>query len=268
MTELKNTMEIFKLLDHSNCRDCNEKTCLAFAAAVFKGKRQINECPHLPQEIIEKYSGKTKRAQSIEEDMEDAVAHLKSRISSIDLAAAADRVRGRYAGGKLAIRIFGKEFSVDATGNIFSDIHINPWLAIPVLNYILDGGGVPVTGKWVPFRELPNGMVRSPLFLRRCENPLKRIADEYTDFFSDLLDIFNGKQVDKLFNSDISIVLSPLPLIPILICYWKPEEGMESSFHLFFDATAGDNLHIDSIYTLTAGFVHMFEKIAGRHGGK
>ena len=134
MAELKNTMEIFKLLDHSNCRECNEKTCLAFAAAVFKGKRQINECPHLPQEIIEKYSGKTKRAQSIEEDMEDAVAHLKSRISSIDLAAAADRVRGRYAGGKLAIRIFGKKFSVDATGNIFSDIHINPWLAIPVLN--------------------------------------------------------------------------------------------------------------------------------------
>jgi len=87
-----------------------------------------------------------------------------------------------------------------------------------------------------------------------------------SDFFADLLDIFDGKQVDNLFNSDISIVLSPLPLIPILICYWKPEEGMESSFHLFFDATAEDNLHIESIYTLTAGFVNMFEKISGRHG--
>jgi uncharacterized protein DUF3786/putative Fe-S cluster protein len=268
MAELKNTMEIFKLLDHSNCRECNEKTCLAFAAAVFKGKRQINECPHLDREIIEKYSGNTKRAQSIEEDMEDAVAHLKSRISTIDLAAAADRVGGRYSGGKLAIRIFGKNFSVDITGNLFSDIHINPWLAIPVLNYILDGGGTPVFGKWVPFRELPGGMVRNPLFQRRCEDPLKRVADEYTDFFADLLDIFNGKQVDRLFDSDISIALSPLPLIPILVCYWKPEEGMESSFHLFFDATAGDNLHIDSIYTLTAGFVHMFEKIAARHGAK
>jgi len=30
MTELKTTMDIFKLLDHSNCRDCGEKTCLAF----------------------------------------------------------------------------------------------------------------------------------------------------------------------------------------------------------------------------------------------
>ncbi|MBC2717090.1 MAG: DUF3786 domain-containing protein [Desulfobacteraceae bacterium] len=268
MAELKNTMEIFKLLDKSNCRECNEKTCLAFAAAVFKGKRQIGECPHLDRETIEKYSGKTKRAQSIEEDMADAVAQLKGKIPNIDLTATADRVGGRFSNDKLTIRIFGRNFSVDSNGRLFSDIHINPWLAIPVLNYILEGGETPVSGKWVPFRELSNGMVRNPLFQRRCEDPLKRVADEYTDFFADLLDIFDGKQVDNLFDSDISIVLYPLPLVPMLICYWKPEEGMESSFHLFFDATAEDNLHIDSIYTLTAGFVHMFEKIAIRHAVK
>jgi len=268
MAELKNPMEIFKLLDKSNCRECNEKTCLAFAAAVFKGKREISECPHLDQAIIEKYSGNTKKAQSIEEDMADAMAQLKGKLSNIDFAAAADRVSGRFSGGKLTIRIFGKDFSVDSTGNFFSDIHINPWIVIPVLNYILNGGGTPVSWEWVPFRELSNGMVRNPLFKRRCEDPLKRVADAYPDFFADLLDIFDGKQVDNLFDSDISIVLYPLPLVPILICYWKPDEGMESSFHLFFDQTAEENLHIDAIYTLTAGFVHMFEKIAGRHGVK
>ena len=115
---------------------------------------------------------------------------------------------------------------------------------------------------------IPPNLRKEPTFQRRCEDPLKRVADEYTDFFSDLLDIFNGKQVDRLFDSDISIVLFPLPLIPILICYWKPEEGMESSFHLFYDVSSADNLRIESIYTLTAGLVHMFEKIAARHGAK
>ena len=147
MAELKNTMEIFKLLDKSNCRECNEKTCLAFAAAVFKGKRQIDECPHLDQEIIEKYLGNTKKAQSVEEDMADAVAQLKGRLPDLDLPAAADRVGGLFSGGKLTIRIFGKNFSVDSTGNLFSDIHINPWIVIPVLNYILEGGGTPVSEK-------------------------------------------------------------------------------------------------------------------------
>ena len=268
MTELKNTMEIFKLLNHSNCRDCGEKTCLAFAAAVFKGKRRIDECPHLDPEIIEKYSGKTKKAQSIEEDMAEAMDRLKARISDIDLSEAAARVKGRFSDGKLTLRVFGKEFRIDPAGRLFSDIHINSWLVIPLLTYVLEGGGTAVSGKWAPFRELPNGMIRNPLFQRRCEAPLKRVADEYPDFFADLLDIFDGKQVDNLFDSDISIVLYPLPLVPVLLCYWKPDEGMASSFHLFFDETAADNLHIDALYTLTAGFVHMFEKIAGRHAVK
>jgi hypothetical protein len=266
MTELKTTMDIFKLLNHSNCRDCGEKTCLAFAAAVFKGKRRLADCPHLEPEIVKKYDGKTTHAQSVEEDMADAVEQLKARVKEIDLAAAAKRVNGRYAKNKLTVRILGKDFSVDADGRMFSEIHVNHWLVIPFLNYILEGGGTPLSGKWVPFRELPDGQIRNPLFQRRCEEPLKKVADDYPDFFADLLGIFDGKQVDNLFDSDISIVLYPLPLVPMLICYWKPDEGMASSFHLFFDETAADNLGIDPLYTLVAGFVRMFEKIAGRHG--
>lgn len=50
------------------------------------------------------------------------------------------------------------------------------------------------------------------------------------------------------------------------ICYWKPEDGLESSLNIFFDATAEDNLGIESIYALAAGLVRMFENIALRHG--
>ncbi len=43
MAQIKNTMEIFNILNKTNCRDCMEKTCLAFAAAVFQGKKQFNK---------------------------------------------------------------------------------------------------------------------------------------------------------------------------------------------------------------------------------
>jgi len=268
MTLLKTTMDIFKLLDGSNCRECGEKACMAFAAGVFKGRRQLSECPRLDKGIVLKYTGNTQKAQSIEEDMADTVAALKEKIKTIDLSQAADRVGGRFFDGRLTFRILGREFGVDSNSCFYSDIHINSWLMIPVLHYIIYGLGTPVSGKWASFRELKDGMVRNPLFEQRCEKPLKRVADEYTDFFKDLLDIFDGSQVDNLFESDISIVLHLLPKIPMLICYWKPDDGMDSSFHLFFDATATDNLHIDSLYTIVAGFVHMFEKIAARHGVK
>jgi hypothetical protein len=52
----------------------------------------------------------------------------------------------------------------------------------------------------------------------------------------------------------------------LMICYWKPEEGMASSLSLFFDETATTNLDIGAIYTLGAGLTQMFSKLALRHG--
>ena len=104
------------------------------------------------------------------------------------------------------------------------------------------------------------------LFGQRCEKPLKKVADTYTDLFKDMLEIFDGKQIVSHIDSDVSIVLYPLPLLPIMVCYWKPEDGLESDLHIYFDSASDDNLDIESIYTLNEGVALMFEKIALRHG--
>jgi hypothetical protein len=51
-----------------------------------------------------------------------------------------------------------------------------------------------------------------------------------------------------------------------MICYWLPEDGLESSLNVFFDHTADVNLAIGSIFTLGTGLTQMFEKLALRHG--
>ncbi|RLC30512.1 Fe-S cluster protein, partial [Candidatus Woesebacteria bacterium] len=84
--------------------------------------------------------------------------------------------------------------------------------------------------------------------------------------FDDMVHILNGKQVEKQFESDISVVLHPLPEVPIMVCYWSPEDGFESSLNVFFDQTADENLDIGSVFTLGAGLTQMFEKITLRHG--
>ena len=266
MSQPKNAMEIFKLLDKSNCRECNEKTCLAFAAAVFKGQKQIDECPRIGSDIIERYGSKTDKGTTLEQDMDAAVEQLKKKIAAIELSSSAQRLGARFSGDKLTIKILGKDFSLDSKGNITTDIHVHAWMMIPVLNYIIGGGGTPVSGKWVPLRELEGGKTWYRLFGQRCEKPLKRVADTYTDLFEDMIHIFNGKPVENHYASDISLVLHPLPKVPILICYWKPEDGLESSLNIFFDSNAESNLNIESIYSLIAGLVRMFEKIALRHG--
>jgi len=266
MAQPKNAFEIFRFLDKSNCGECGEKTCLAFAGAIFLGQKKIHECPKLNPEAIERLAGEPDMGNTHEQNSEDRLAKLKSEVVRLDLAEAAQRVGAVLSGRKLTLKVLGKDFSVDADGNLTTEIHVNPWVAVPLLSYILNGQGLPVSGKWVSFRELRGGRDRYPLFQKRCEEPMKKVADVYTPLFDDIVHVFGGKQVDKQFESDISVVLHPLPKVPVMICYWRPEDGMDSSLHLFFDETADRNLDIGSVFTLGTGLAQMFTKISLRHG--
>jgi hypothetical protein len=262
----QNAFEIFKLLEKSNCGNCGEKSCLAFAGAVFKGQRQIGECPRLDPEIVARYAGGGASPGVPEPEGAAHFRKLKNEVAGIDLAAAAARVGGRYAGGRLTLKVLGKDFGVDAHGSFYADIHVNPWVAIPFLTHILYGEGAAPTGRWVSFRELKEGRERYPLFRKRGEEALQRVADRYTTLFDDMVHLFGGRQVERQFESDISVVLHPLPLVPLMVCYWRPEEGMDSSLNLFFDATADRNLDIGGCFALGAGLAQMFTRIAWRHG--
>jgi len=115
-------------------------------------------------------------------------------------------------------------------------------------------------------REIESGVAWAPLFSQRGEKPLKRLADAHTDLFELMIYIFNAKRAPRAFDSDIAVILHPLPRIPILICYWKSDGDLDSSLNVFFDDSAEGNLTIDSLYRLTTGLVVMFEKIAITHG--
>jgi DNA-binding CsgD family transcriptional regulator len=65
----------------------------------------------------------------------------------------------------------------------------------------------------------------------------------------------------------ISIVIHPLPKVPVLIRYWKKDGDFDSALTLLFDATACENLGIERLYMICVGLVTMFERIALTHGG-
>jgi len=262
----ENTMDVFKLLDKSNCRECGAPTCLAFAALVYKGEKPLGACPHMDSDTLAKYGAQEVSLKGLEADTEESLTELRSAFRRIDPAEAAQRSGGVYANGKLTLKIMGKDFSVDAHGKLFSDIHVHGWITIPFFNYLLNCQGAPLSGRWLPMRELEGGKDWNTFFTHRVEKAMKKVADTYTDLFEDMVHLFNGRQVKNHYQSDISLVLHPLPKLPMLICYWKPEDGMESDLNIFFDAHAEKNLPIESIYALGVGLVVMFEKIALRHG--
>ncbi|HDR15391.1 MAG TPA: DUF3786 domain-containing protein [Desulfobacteraceae bacterium] len=265
MTVLDNPVEILKLLDKSNCGECGEKTCLAFAGAVFQRRRSLAECPRVDRKIVESLKEEDQTEKIVSDNREEAIEEMKKEVQKLDLPAVADRIGGKFSNGRLTVKILGKDFSVDAEGNLHSEIHINPWVAGPFLDYVIRSAGVPPTGNWVSLRELDGGRAQYPLFKKRCEEPMKKVADESIELFDHIVHVFNGKEVDPQFQSDVSVVLRFLPLVPAMICYWSPAEGMGSSLNVFFDETAGRNLSIGSIFSLGAGFSQMIQKVAWRH---
>lgn len=263
MGTIKNVMEVFKVLEKSNCRLCGEKTCLAFAGAVFTGSRKINECPRLAAEIAARFIGGGDEAV---DDLQLAIDALKKEVARLSFAEAAIRVGGEASDDVLRIMILGKPFGLRKDGSFATDLHVSPWVVLPVLHYMLHCRGRVLSGSWVSYRELPGGKEKYALFQRRGEEVLQQLADRFPDFFDDILHMFDGSQVERQFQADISVVLYPLPLVPVMICYRKADEGLASTLNVYFDESAGDNLGADMLFSLVTGMVRMLEKLATQHG--
>jgi hypothetical protein len=266
MTERKSGishLEIFKHLNKSNCRECGVPTCLAFATALINGEKKFSDCPYISRETAEQLDKKIVKRDRFKK-MEEMLGPLKKQVSEIDFERVAEGLGAELKDDRLHVKCLGKDFTVDHKGNIESMIHVNTWVAGPLLKYIINGGSERLSGKWVSFGELKRASSVAQYFHKRCEEPLKHLADSHTGVFFDLINIFGGKEV-KGFSADYARIIYPLPRVPFLILYWKPEEEFESKLSLLFDSTADQYIDIEFIIGLGRGFVEMIKKILSRH---
>jgi Domain of unknown function (DUF3786)/Putative Fe-S cluster len=257
-------LEIYKVLEKSNCKRCMLPSCLAFAAAVIGGQKRLDDCPFLSDEVKASLSVNLENRSTAEPQQAEFMNKLLKKVSALDLARVAAEIGATYDNDILSIRSLGKEFHVDSSGQMRSECHIIPWVQAPLLSYISHPSHQQISGRWISFREIKGGIEWRGLFRSRCETPLRLLADNHPELLTDIIDLFMGEAVEG-FEADIALVLHPFPHIPILLCYQAADGDLESELNIFFDECCGTNLHIKSLYTLCAGLVKMFEKIAMHH---
>ncbi len=265
MSFIKSPLELYKYLPQTNCKQCMFQTCLAFAVAVIKSEKDLSVCPFLDKATTISLQARLPKKVTLVEDQMELLGELKKEFASLDMGSVQQRLGLPLRDGKLQLNCLGKEFFLDSKGNVTSVCHATPWLDIPLLHYAIQSSGKDIAKSWVHFRELENGISRTPLFIQRCEKPLQQLADQYTDLFKDIVEMFSGETLTPCFDADISLTLEPFPKLPVLICYWLPDGDMESDLSIYFDKTAEENLPIDSIHMLMVGMVRMFEKISLHH---
>lgn len=269
----RNAVDILRVLDKSNCKECGAPTCLAFATLVVQGKKTLRECPHLSEEAIEALGGvaAVKQETRVEDRRDEFLQRLLEEFAEVDFHEAAQRTGASVEGGRLAIPCLGKVFELDRQGHLYSECHVNHWVHLPLLSYAVHSAGRELGGRWVIFGELEQAKDWSRFFSWRCERGIKQIVDEDPEFFFDALSIFSpspvGQKSGKAFStSDYAVVVYPLPKVPLMLAYWCADEEFESKLTLFFDRSAEVNLGAESIYLLTMGIVEMFRRIFSTHG--
>jgi len=256
-------LDVLKYLNRSNCRECGVPSCLAFAAQIISGEKTLADCPHLNARAAEELNKKIV-TRSRDKKLEEMLEPLKKRIGQVDFEGVARGLGAAYEKGRLHITCLGKDFVVDGKGNIESFIHVNSWVAGPLLNYIITGGNKPLSRKWVSFGELKRASSVAQYFEHRCEEPMRQLAESHTDIFFDLLNIFGGRHAVG-FAADFVRIIYPLPKVPFLILYWRPDGQFGSKLKLLLDSTADSYLDIEFIISLGRGMVEMFKKIISKH---
>lgn len=256
-------LEIYKLLNKSNCGECGMATCMAFAQSAASGAKGAEDCPHLSGDAVEKVG---RRADGVEQSggFAASIGALRDKARNTDLKSAAPRLGAEFKDGRLSMSILGREFLLDRSGVITSECHVNNWIQWLVLTYASTPDPPVPEGRWVPFGELKSGATTVGYFSKRCEEPLRVIADEHTDVFFELLRIFGGKSVAG-FDADYAVVLLPLPNVPMLILYWSKEDEFPSKLRVMFDPTADSYLGPEIITGMGRGIIEMFQKIIPKH---
>ncbi|MBN1341676.1 MAG: DUF3786 domain-containing protein [Phycisphaerae bacterium] len=260
-------LDVFKRTPRTNCGKCGLSNCMAFSLQVIQGQKRPQDCPFLDATIAGDLVQAGGQPEPTISDRPESLAEaLAKDVRNVDFAAAATRLGGVLHGDRLAIRCLGRVFELDRDGGLHSLCHIHAWVHFPILQYVVHGQGKDPTGHWATFRQLNGFRSWDRFFSHRCERAFQEMADTQTDLFLDLLDVFGADFDTGDSTADRSIVLLPLPKVPILFLYWRQEEDFESKLSLLFDRATEVNLGAEGTYLLAQGIVEMFRKLIFTHG--
>ncbi|MFO8058968.1 MAG: DUF3786 domain-containing protein [bacterium] len=260
-------LDVVKQTDRSNCGKCGLKNCMAFAALVVQGQKDPRACPCLDEDFIAKIEEQAGKRQAEREDQRrELIEPLKQEMQKLDLEEAAERAGGWFEDGRVKLHVFGRIFELDHEGGLHSQCHVNEWVHLPLLLYVIYGQGKELSGKWLPFRELKGSQSWKQFFEYRGERVFQQMARQTPELFLDILDLFGTEMHEDGPPADHRYLLYPFPKVPLLFCYTAAEGKFESYVNLFFDKSIEENLRVDATYYLAQGIIQMFQRIIERHG--
>jgi hypothetical protein len=253
-------MEVLKTLPRTNCGECGQATCLAFATRVIKEGEDLGRCPYL-SEAARALAGDIERQQAAglgrrRESIAIALEALQEKVAPLDLASVAEGLGARYGedNGRpfLQLNYFGQNLQVFKDEVRYPEgVQANPWDAILLYNYLASRGGVEPTGTWITYQSLPNSVSKTKT-LKRLEAELAAHLAGRQSHLEKAAANLGAEPVEMSGDADLKLVFHPLPKVPVLLLFWEayPEEDFPAQVHFLFDGNVSDYLDLESLLFL------------------
>ncbi len=122
-------------------------------------------------------------------------------------------------------------------------------VAILLLHYLERADGTPVSGEWLAFRELPDGLFYWPSFTSRAEGPIAAAFGDPAD--ADAPVRFRAAAAamggEELGLADESFAFAALPRLRLGVLVWRGDEDFAAEARIVFDASAGHYLPAEDL---------------------
>jgi hypothetical protein len=241
-------------------------SCMAFSALASAGQKDPKACPYLPEQIQNEIRERSNaNARQAADRLEEMIDLIKGRMQEVDFEQAAQRLGGMINGDRLAFHCLGRLFELDHDGRMYSVCHVNHWVHVALLQYVILGQGIDPKREWVNFSQLKGSRDWERFFNHRCLAAMHRAADGHPELFLDIIELFGKEYKADSPVSEHSVILYPLPKVPFLVSYTPKDGAFESTLTLLFDRSIEANLRAEGTYLLGAGIVEMINRIIEKH---
>jgi hypothetical protein len=149
------------------------------------------------------------------------------------------------ARGELHIPLWGKNILVtwpNLTGYAKPDDELPAFTQTLLMYYLLTADGMPLSGKWVSFADLPGGRMYAQAYQGYTGDEIVKAFGADMEKFKQACLSAGGIQYE---NGDASFSFTALPRLPLLVNYWLGDEDFPSSCKILFDSSAIHYLPID-----------------------
>ncbi len=255
-------LEVVKLLPRTNCGECGEPSCLAFAVALLAGKKPPEACPYLEPEKIP--LGKESAPSSELDQAWRILEEIKQKVAELDLKALAQGLGIEYKAGRLLIPYL--DGLVELTPELArrtDGLELDPRDQILLYNYVRFGGHRPLSGEFVGLETFPNSVSKVATLRRYAE---EKIARALTENFETLLAALKAFRIRKLSGeADLAFEVRVLPRMPLRVYFWhgEAEEGLSPEAKILYDLRATEYLDLESLVFCAERFTERWLELSG-----